>query len=319
MTTNRSDLLKNAIESIENGVADFTSGQPRRVTSALRNLYAGVLLLLKEKLRQLSPAGSNDILIWVQFEPKLVDGQVRVVGSGKKTVDFREIKDRFTSLNLRFDWKRLERLQRMRNSVEHHVPTERHAVMREALANTFTLVAEVLERHLELAPAKALDSTVWSTMLAEATTQQEIAAQCQASRCDLKNVPSGAERFVEGMLECPACASELLRATAAEYEETALSCLACGLVSTLEVVLPKLLQRVFANDFYEAAKEGGEAPIGTCPNCYKLAYSLEEDRCLLCDEGRPHSKCLRCGSGLTLEESDEPLCGYCRHVMSKDD
>lgn len=55
MTTKPSDLLKNAIESIENGVADFTSGQPRRVTSALRNLYAGVyagvLLLFKEKLR----------------------------------------------------------------------------------------------------------------------------------------------------------------------------------------------------------------------------------------------------------------------------
>ena len=319
MTTTPSDLLKNAIESIENGVADFTSGQPRRVTSALRNLYAGVLLLFKEKLRRLSPAGSNDILIWVQFEPKLVDGQVRVVGAGKKTVDYREIKDRFTSLDLKFDWKRLERLQRMRNSVEHHVPTEPHAVMREALANTFALVAEVLEHHLEVAPAKALDSTVWSTMLAEATTQQEIATQCRASRCDLKNVPGGAEQFVEGMLECPACASELLRATAEEYEETALSCLACGRVSPLEVVLPKTLERVFANDFYDAAKDGGEAPIGTCPNCYKLAFSLEEDRCLLCDEDRPYSKCLRCGNGLTLDESDEPTCGYCRHVMSKDD
>lgn len=44
-----------------------------------------------------------------------------MVGAGKKTVDYREIKDRFTSLDLKFDWKRLERLQKMRNSVEHHV------------------------------------------------------------------------------------------------------------------------------------------------------------------------------------------------------
>jgi hypothetical protein len=43
-------LIKNAIDSIA----------PRRTASAIRNFFAGVLLLLKEKLRQESPADSNE-------------------------------------------------------------------------------------------------------------------------------------------------------------------------------------------------------------------------------------------------------------------
>lgn len=43
-------LIKNAIDSIA----------PRRTASAIRNFFTGVLLLLKEKLRQESPADSNE-------------------------------------------------------------------------------------------------------------------------------------------------------------------------------------------------------------------------------------------------------------------
>lgn len=59
-------LLKNAVVSIQLGLEDFASDDERRVISAARNLYSGVLLLAKEVLRQLSPPGSNDILIRIK-------------------------------------------------------------------------------------------------------------------------------------------------------------------------------------------------------------------------------------------------------------
>jgi hypothetical protein len=59
-------LLKNAVVSIQLGLEDFASDDERRIISAARNLYSGVLLLAKEVLRQLSPPGSNDILIRIK-------------------------------------------------------------------------------------------------------------------------------------------------------------------------------------------------------------------------------------------------------------
>jgi hypothetical protein len=46
------------------GDEDYRDATPRRAASAVRNFYAGVLLLLKEKLRQESPPGSNEALLY---------------------------------------------------------------------------------------------------------------------------------------------------------------------------------------------------------------------------------------------------------------
>jgi hypothetical protein len=69
-------LLKNAVVSIQLGLEDFASDDERRIISAARNLYSGVLLLCKEVLRQLSPPGSNDILIRIKKKAvKEVEGR----------------------------------------------------------------------------------------------------------------------------------------------------------------------------------------------------------------------------------------------------
>jgi len=49
-------LPTNAVHSIESGVEDFRSTDLRRLISALRNVQAGILLLCKKQLRQLSPS-----------------------------------------------------------------------------------------------------------------------------------------------------------------------------------------------------------------------------------------------------------------------
>jgi hypothetical protein len=56
-------ILENAVQSLQIGIEDYQSTDQRRTLSAVRNITAGVLLLFKEKLRQLSPPNSNDVLI----------------------------------------------------------------------------------------------------------------------------------------------------------------------------------------------------------------------------------------------------------------
>lgn len=58
------ELLDNAVLSIELGVEDYQTGDERRVLSAIRNLYAGVLLLCKQVLWNKSPPGTDGSLIY---------------------------------------------------------------------------------------------------------------------------------------------------------------------------------------------------------------------------------------------------------------
>jgi hypothetical protein len=94
-------ILENAVQSLQIGIEDFQSADQRRVLSAVRNITAGVLLLFKEKLRQLSPTGSNDVLIKQKSRiVKAPDGSIQVIGVGKKTVDVMQIQERLTDLDV---------------------------------------------------------------------------------------------------------------------------------------------------------------------------------------------------------------------------
>jgi hypothetical protein len=109
-------LIDNAVESIQIGVEDFESSDTRRVLSAVRNISAGILLLYKEKLRQLSPPGSDEVLIKQNIHPKLnPSGQLEYVGYGKKTVDVQKIKERFKSLGIDVNWSLFENISDIRN------------------------------------------------------------------------------------------------------------------------------------------------------------------------------------------------------------
>jgi hypothetical protein len=109
-------LLDNAITSLHLALEDYSSGRDDRLLSAVRNLHAGILLLFKEKLRQLSPAGSDDVLMKMKVKfQRDQNGQVVIVGTGKKTVDVFEIKDRFESLQIQTDWGRFKKMHRQQN------------------------------------------------------------------------------------------------------------------------------------------------------------------------------------------------------------
>src|SRR5271168_3509241 len=103
------DLLTNAVESLQVGLEDYQTGTRPRLLSAVRNIHAGILLLYKEALRRESPNGSNDALLMANIIPvRDAKGNVTFVGEGRKTVDFQQIRERFSELNIHTDWKRFE-------------------------------------------------------------------------------------------------------------------------------------------------------------------------------------------------------------------
>lgn len=313
-------LIKNAIDSIELGVEDYeqTNTDPRRAASAIRNFFAGVLLLLKEKLRQESPPGSNDALLYEKIVYKRApDGTIIFVGTGKKTVDVGRIQERYKNLGLTLDVVPLNELQQMRNDIEHHDASKHpHAKVQAAIAKTFVLVARVLEDHLGQKPNTVFSGDVWQTMLDEAQTYKEIEDRCRQSKVDLVGVLDAAEELLDS-LECPDCGSTLLEATTGDYIESEYECRVCGKESSLAVLMPAALKIAYAGAAYEAYKDGAPAPIGTCPTCGTDAFHDEDDVCLVCGEGRPYSNCERCAASLSLDEQETGMCSYCQHMYDK--
>jgi hypothetical protein len=234
-------ILSNALSSSQVGVEDYGSDDARRAASATRNIAAGILLLFKEKLRRMSPAGSDEVLIKKRVRP-IVDssGQVRYRGDGRKTVDVHEIKERFQSLGIVIDWKPVDAVIEIRNDVEHYKTAAPAARMRELVSNSFTIIRDFLIGQLNADPVQFLGETTWKELLEiDAVYQQEL----NASRQSMQAIEwqSEVQQKAAEFLRCGHCDSELLRRVSPGDDIALLEfqCAACGQSSSYEDIIEK--------------------------------------------------------------------------------
>jgi hypothetical protein len=157
------DLVDNAIKSIDMGFEDYFASEhdPRRAMSSIRNFYAGCLLLFKEKLRRLSPIGSDDVFVMVkQRLETLPDGSTMLKGVGKNTIDFKEIKKRFDEQHVGFDLDSLELLKDHRNDAEHRSNTDT-AGMQAAVLGAAIVAHDFMLYHLDIEPSSVIPASRW--------------------------------------------------------------------------------------------------------------------------------------------------------------
>src|SRR5690242_11766037 len=116
-------IIENALGSIRVGLEDYRHAEktkdPARLTSAVRNVFAGILLLAKGKLYEMSPPGKFPGILIRVVRAKLVDGQLEMVPEGSKTVGYAELKQRFADLKLPVDWRNVDQIHVVRNDLEH--------------------------------------------------------------------------------------------------------------------------------------------------------------------------------------------------------
>lgn len=316
-------LLGNAISSIQVGVEDHTSDDPRRMLSAVRNISAGVLLLFKERLRQLSPEDSDEVLIKQKIRPVRNGGEsIRFVGHGPKTVDVQHIKERFSSLGIKTNWSRVDAIIKVRNDVEHYVSGESDSRVKELIADTFSVVRDFLADELGLEAHEALGEETWSIMLEVSTVYEAQRAQCLQELEQVKWWSAGMAR-ASAFLRCENCGSDLV--TLKEGRDTlagneSVRCTACGDSMDLEDIIESALDECFGADAYYAASKGGEPPLDYCEQCCGETFIVEDDVCGKCGSGRRYKQCVRCTQGLSGEEQQfGGLCSYCNHLLKKDD
>lgn len=316
-------LLDNAINSIQIGVEDHTSDDPRRVLSAVRNISAGVLLLFKERLRALSPTGSDEVLIKQVIRPKRDkhDG-ISFIGFGPKTVDVQQIKDRFKALDIKTDWARVDAIIRVRNEVEHYKSNESASQVKKLIADTFAVVRDFVSSELDLEAHELLGEQTWAVMLQESEVYEAHRRECLSELEQLKWWSPGMARTA-AHLKCLHCDSDLLKPQSIGDRllvSQRLICTVCNGGMELENIIQPALDEAFFADQYYAMSQGGDPALDYCGECGTVTFLVEDGLCVTCGQGQQFTKCARCGQGLTgLEQQYGGLCSYCDHQATKDD
>ncbi len=297
---------------------DYSSKQNGRMISAIRNLHAGVLLLYKEKLRRLSPPNSNEVLIKqkVVFQ-KMTGGGLMSVGSGKKTVDIVQIQDRFDTLGVQTDWKRFEKINALRNDIEHYFSAVNRGAMAGAISDTFLIIRDFIHAELGENPQDLLGDAAWAKMLSVSEVFEKERDLCQKALTAIDWESAG---LAQAVLEvtCSECGSPLLYPLKPDHT-TKLLCRSCGEEDTFKNYAVRAISEYFAAANHYAAKEGGDPESIFCPHCGEEGYIVEENRCVICEESCVQT-CSFCDNSIPVHElSDGSLCAYCEHKLSKDD
>ncbi len=314
-------LFENAVQSIQLGVEDYQANDAKRALSAVRNFYAGVLLLGKEVLVRAAPNASPQDVIGARYKP-VPDGSggVSFEPASHQTIDFSTIGQRFKDFDLPINQAALDDLNRVRNEVEHHYTQKPHAAVREAIAKAMPVVADLF-RLIEEAPHEALCDT-WQVMLdVRAVYETELAA-CRAT---FDNVAWQDGIPPELQFNCPACHSDLVAQrdpSNTSHETMDCRCRLCGHEFSAEEAHARALEAYFESESYVAVTDGGDQPVHDCPECGLSTYLLTQEHvgCVWC--GFVLGECARCMIGLTPENvspDNHGLCGYCDNLMSKDD
>lgn len=314
------ELLDNAIESIQVGVEDYRSGSRPRLLSAVRNIHAGILLLYKEALRRMSPAGSDDALMKARIVPsKDSSDKVVFIGEGKKTADIQQVKERFETLGIKTDWKRFDRINETRNEVEHFYPRLDQKGLEGLISDSFILVRDFIATELHDDPLDLLGEETWQAMLEVAEVYQK---EKEESRKLMAEANWRFSAIREGVLDltCPSCGSDLLKPVEDSYHEIALQCISCGEEQSPESYVPQALASALSGEAYIAMTDGGDPPVVRCPECGEKAFLTEEWRCALC-EAEPEQKCALCSNPIPVEELDSylpKLLKWCERLLSDD-
>lgn len=296
-------ILENAVNSIALGIEDIQVDDPKRASSAIRNFYAGVVLLGKACL--LSRAETADPAIVLAARHKLVPdglGGVRIEARGHATIDAVDLEQRFADFGINWvtgDAKSaFALLRRMRNSIEHFSHSHSQEDIKKAVGACYPIVSEFFDL-LGKNPADHLGAS-WTYMAEQEQLYLKLMKECLTS---LSKLPWSSYLNAEEPAACTACGLSLLKQSNPENSDPQMIdalCYGCGAAYGTEDFVEQLVIQNFYVHAYLAMTQGGEPAWVECPKCERDTFVLAmgEPTCFLCGY-EPKGECRVCGQLLT--------------------
>jgi predicted RNA-binding Zn-ribbon protein involved in translation (DUF1610 family) len=265
-------LFDNAIQSIQLGIEDYESNDSKRPLSAVRNFYAGVLLLAKEVLVRAAPKANPKDVVGANYKP-ILDGKGGIdFTSGNRTIDFNEIGERFKAFNLKIDHASLKDLSRIRNDMEHLYTQANRETVREAIAKAFPVVVDLF-RQINEEPHEHLGES-WTVMLNAKQLYERELKQCTET---FDGIEWKSQALSEASRPCPKCGSHLVYRLDQSRNESGFAdaqCRQCGEKIDAIRLMEAALEAHFEYESYSSVKDGGEDPLGLCPECATKTYVI---------------------------------------------
>ena len=316
------NLFNNAVQSIILGLEDYQSKDQTRTLSAVRNFYAGLLLLAKEVLVRTVPDADEWDLIAESYKLKRnKSGSIEFVRRGKSSIGLRGIEERFEDFGLDIDIGALKEIKDIRNDLEHLFPTVNDDLIRRAIAKSVP-VAYDLFRQAGEEPHIVLEDA-WDTMLNVQAVYKREQEECSATFAEI-DWPS--EILSTVRLVCPVCQSELVAQSNSEnrdqYKIDA-DCHSCGAMISAKRLIENSIA-VHLDSRYAATKYSGYDPLQICPECNLSTYIAGRDDeddigCVWCE--CKLGNCGICGNKLTpgeVHDRYDDRCSYCEHKLLAD-
>lgn len=300
-------ILENAIDSIIVGVEDYNMNTKKRFISSTRNIYAGILLLFKYKLVELSPQGSDEVLIKKKLLPKINGAdKLEWYGEGKKTVDTFQIKERFKSLDIEIDEQRLDKISRFRNDIEHYYTTESKEAIESLISDSFLIIRNFISMHLKKDPQELLGKATWDSLISISEVYKAEKKDCVKS---LESIKWNSAILENAIIEykCDKCGSDLMLYKKEEDEFVCKSC-------TCKYIEEEIVEKALVQNIHWWYKE--DAELINCPDCDKTTYLVLEKKCQLCNLSIEDT-CIRCGTEIEVDSLEfsyfesSSLCPYC--------
>ena len=317
-----SKLFENAVQSIILGLEDYQATNPARTLSAVRNFYAGMLLLAKEVLIRTVPDADERDLLAANYKPvPNRSGGIKIVARSRVSIDLDGIGTRFKDFGLSIDRKALEELSQIRNDVEHGFPEKTRDLMKVAIAKAFPVAYELFHQAGEEPHVVLKDA--WQTMLEVRTIYERELKACSATfdKIDwLSDILSSVGRV------CPECQSDLVAQSNIEnryQHEIIADCHSCGATISAEKLVEKSMAMHLDSRHYVVARYGGVDPLQTCPDCNLDTYIVGEDDeddsgCVWCE--CKLGDCSSCATKLTPDDVGDrhDMCAYCDYKLAKE-
>ncbi len=314
-------LYNNAIQSLQLGLEDYDSDDNKRHISAVRNCYAGILLLAKHVLTEVAPKADQKLLLAARIKP-VPDGEggINFEPHGVATIDFDTIGARFKDFGIYIDQTALKQLGVYRKNIEHYFVDDDSAKVREALANALPVVLDLF-RVSKIEPRSALGDT-WDILLEVKDVFRRELSTCEET---FRNINSPLGTLSKDSFSCPECGSRLVEqadSANADITEICAHCRACGAQFDSEAAVEQALNSRYEWENYVAMTDGGDPALSQCPECGNMTYIQydEINGCEWCEMSL--GECWRCHVALTPETASVnnlTLCDYCEHMISKDD
>lgn len=317
-----SPLIENAKGSIRIGIEDYFLAKEKhdrdkkfRMISALRNIYAGILIMFKERLLRLS---TDRCLIFLESDKKSNEAWLnkKTLNRKAKTVYVKDIKKLFEKFHVDYEEEYLDQLNQARNELEHFSADVSDDYLEELLVKAHHIILDFINGFEDETIENWIDRDQWERIEQSYQLVQEEKKRIEKEYMIFCFFSEESEVRMKHSV-CPHCSSSLLIPTGKKHDPVMECCYCKEKYSPVEIIKSE-------HDEHYNIKSGSGPTLGICPECYEETLEEDGDEMIFkCDNcGYVQSNCCEyCGSSIPIEEVGEgdEYCGYCRNMLSKDD